>query len=48
MTVIKSCKQLVEEATTKIQTLSMEEAKEKLGLSDLLFVDIRDTRRTRA
>jgi rhodanese-related sulfurtransferase len=44
MTVIKSCKQLVEDATAKIQTLSMEEAKQKVGLPDVLFVDIRDTR----
>jgi len=44
MALTKSCKQLVEEATTKIQTLSLDDAKEKLGQADVQFVDIRDVR----
>ncbi|MBN4054048.1 rhodanese-like domain-containing protein [Haliea sp. AH-315-K21] len=44
MVLIKSCKQLVEEANAKIQTLSLDEAKEKLGQPDVQFVDIRDVR----
>ena len=44
MTITKSSKQLVEEASAKIKTLSLEEAKEKLGQDDVQFVDIRDVR----
>lgn len=44
MTLKRSCKQLVEEATAKILTLSLDEAKAKLGNSDVLFLDIRDVR----
>lgn len=44
MALTKSSKQLVKEANAKIQTLSLDEAKEKLGQSDIQFVDIRDVR----
>jgi len=44
MVLTKSSKQLVKEANAKIQTLSLDEAKEKLGQSDIQFVDIRDVR----
>jgi rhodanese-related sulfurtransferase len=44
MALIKSSKQLVKEANEKIQTLSLEEAKQKLEQSDVQFVDIRDIR----
>lgn len=39
-----SCKQLVEAATARIRTLSLDEAKERLGQADVVFVDIRDVR----
>jgi len=44
MALTKSSKQLVKEANAKIKTLSLDEAKEKLGQSDIQFVDIRDVR----
>jgi rhodanese-related sulfurtransferase len=44
MPLLKSSKQLVEEANERINTLSIEEAKAKLGKSDIVFVDIRDVR----
>lgn len=44
MALTKSSKQLVQEANAKIQTLSLDEAKEKLGQPDVQFVDIRDVR----
>lgn len=44
MALKKSCKQLVEEANTKIQTLSFDEARTKLGQANVQFVDIRDVR----
>jgi len=40
----KSSKQLVEEANARIKTLSLDEAKERLGQPGVLFVDIRDVR----
>ncbi len=42
MALIKGYKQMLDEAQAKIQTLSADEAKEKLGHPDVLFVDIRD------
>jgi 2-methylaconitate isomerase len=44
MALSKSCKQLVAEANAKIRTLSLDEAKEKLGQADVQFIDIRDVR----
>lgn len=44
MTLLKSSKQLVEEANAKIKTLSVEDAKGKLADSNVVFVDIRDIR----
>jgi rhodanese-related sulfurtransferase len=44
MRLTKSCKQLVEEANAKIHTLSLDQAKDKLGQADVLFIDIRDVR----
>ena len=37
-------KQLVDAANAKIRTLSLDEAKAKLGQQDVVFVDIRDPR----
>ncbi|TNE78148.1 MAG: rhodanese-like domain-containing protein [Gammaproteobacteria bacterium] len=39
---IKSYKQLIEEASAKIQTLSIDDAKKKLGNPDVVFVDLRE------
>ncbi|MEW6999163.1 rhodanese-like domain-containing protein [Colwelliaceae bacterium BS250] len=44
MSLLKSSKQLVKEANEKISTLSIEEAKNLLGHSDSVFIDIRDVR----
>ena len=44
MPITKGCMQLVEEASRKIQTLSLEEAIRKHGDPDVLFVDLRDVR----
>lgn len=44
MTLKKSSKQLVSEASEKIETLSLEESKALVGNSDVQFVDIRDVR----
>ena len=44
MALTKSSKQLVAEANAKIQTLSLDEAKDKLNQPDVQFVDIRDVR----
>lgn len=44
MVLTKSSKQLVAEANAKIQTLSLDKAKEKLGQDNVQFVDIRDIR----
>ena len=44
MTLKKPSKQLVAEASEKIQTLSFEEAQSLLGKPDVQFVDIRDIR----
>lgn len=44
MALEKTAKQLVAEASEKIKTLSLSEAKELLGQADVQFVDIRDIR----
>ena len=44
MPITKGCKQLVEEARARIRTISVDEAKTKLGNPDVVFVDIRDVR----
>ena len=44
MALKKSSKQLVSEASEKIETLSLEETKALFGNSDVQFVDIRDVR----
>lgn len=40
----KNHRQLIDEATVKITTLSLEEARARLDDQDVLFVDIRDPR----
>lgn len=42
MTVIKSYKQLIREASEKIDTLTVEEAQGLMGKADVVFVDIRE------
>lgn len=44
MALKKGYKQLMEEARGRIRTLSLEEAKARLGKPDVVFVDIRDVR----
>lgn len=44
MALRKNHRQLIDEATAKITTLSLAEAKARLDDSDALFVDIRDVR----
>ncbi len=44
MALRKGYKQLVDEATARIRTLTVEEAKAKLGEEGVLFVDVRDVR----
>lgn len=44
MALRKSVKQLVDDASAKITTLTVDEAKAKLGQPDVQFVDIRDVR----
>ena len=44
MVLKKGYKQLVAEATEKIRTLSLDEAKAKLDDDDVVFVDLRDPR----
>ena len=44
MALKKGCKQLVEEASARIKTLSLDEARQKHGQPGVLFVDIRDVR----
>ena len=40
----KGYKQLVDEANARIRTLTLDEAKAKLGEEGVLFVDVRDVR----
>ena len=44
MPITKGCKQLVEEANSKIRTLTLEDALKKHGDPNVVFVDIRDVR----
>jgi rhodanese-related sulfurtransferase len=44
MSLLKNSKQLVEEANARIITLSIEDARRRLGELDVVFVDIRDIR----
>ncbi len=44
MPITKGYKQLVSEAHDRVRTLSLDEAKAKLGSEDAVFVDIRDVR----
>lgn len=44
MPIIKSHTQLIAEARAKIKTLSLDEAKAKLGDPNVVFLDIRDPR----
>lgn len=44
MVITRGYKQLIADARAKIQTLSLEEAKAKLGDPNVVFVDIRDVR----
>ncbi len=44
MALVKGCKQLVEEATRKIRTISVDEALAKHGNPNVVFVDLRDIR----
>jgi rhodanese-related sulfurtransferase len=44
MPITKGYKQLIDEARAKIRTLSLDEAKAKLGNPDVVFIDIRDVR----
>jgi rhodanese-related sulfurtransferase len=44
MPITKGYKQLIEEASARIRTLTLEEAKTRLDDPDVVFVDIRDVR----
>lgn len=44
MTITKGYKQLIDEANAKVRTLSLDEAKARLGDQNVVFVDIRDLR----
>lgn len=44
MPITKGYKQLVSEAHARIRTLTLEEAKARLGSPDVVFVDIREVR----
>lgn len=44
MALIKGHKQLLDEARARIRSLTVEEAKARLGAADTVFVDIRDVR----
>ncbi|TAK83301.1 MAG: rhodanese-like domain-containing protein [Betaproteobacteria bacterium] len=44
MALKRSSKQLVDEASARIRTISVEEAKASFGDADVVFVDIRDVR----
>lgn len=44
MALVKGCKQLVDEASRRIRTLSVDEALAKHGDPDVVFVDVRDVR----
>jgi rhodanese-related sulfurtransferase len=44
MAITRGFKELIADARRQIRTLTLEEAKEKLGNPDIVFVDIRDIR----
>jgi rhodanese-related sulfurtransferase len=44
MPITKGYRQLIEEATRRIRTLTLDEAKARFGKPDVVFVDIRDVR----
>lgn len=44
MPITKGCMQMVEEASRRIRTLSLEEAIKKHGDAEVVFVDLRDVR----
>jgi rhodanese-related sulfurtransferase len=44
MAITRGFKELIADARRQIRTLTLEEAKEKLGNPDVVFVDIRDIR----
>ena len=44
MTIIKGYRKLIAEAQAKIRTLTLEEARDKFGDPNVVFVDIRDIR----
>lgn len=44
MALKKGYKQLIDEARSRIRTLSLDEAQARLGQADVVFVDIRDPR----
>jgi rhodanese-related sulfurtransferase len=44
MALKKGFRQLVDEAKSRITTISLEEARKRLGRDDVLFVDLRDAR----
>ena len=44
MTITKGYEQLIAEARARIRTLSLDEAKARLGSGEAVFVDIRDVR----
>jgi rhodanese-related sulfurtransferase len=44
MTLRKRFRQMVDEAKARIKTLSLEEARARLGRDDVVFVDLRDVR----
>jgi rhodanese-related sulfurtransferase len=44
MALRKGFRQLVDEAKSRVKTISLEDAKARLGRPDVLFVDLRDVR----
>ena len=44
MALKKGFRQMVDEAKSRIKTVSLEEARARLGKDDVVFVDLRDVR----
>jgi rhodanese-related sulfurtransferase len=44
MTLRKGFRQMVDEAKSRIRTISLEDARARLGKDDVMFVDLRDVR----
>ena len=44
MALKKGFRQMVDEAKSRIRTVSLEDARERLGKADVVFVDLRDVR----